>query len=318
MPFETHPRMHYLLATLLVLPIPVLSAKAGQPTCPVIFDGRIPPFAKPSDFDTDLTPYKNGLKPATASWASILNFPQVPPSLFDRDFGSQGVEVRINDNSIVSSFGQLQTTYRRTELVLNENSPASIKTFHWSVMQGNWLNLTHVYMNVFIERRYTSGQDFVIGLGELTGMIGWNWKVAGSDRTVIWQTPMLQGEWQNFAITLDYVKKYVWVHLFHFPYGSNTDCCGFTSTMKVYYSKGYDPLVQVTREFPNQNTRTGKFHVGVLRYPLGGKGGARDGTQPRGVMDSQIYGGLFIEDGSNGCFSKLVSSSPFVVNVRFC
>jgi hypothetical protein len=74
--------------------------------------------------------------------------------------------------------------------------------------------------------------------------------------------------------------------------------------MKVYYSKGYDPLVAVTKEIPNQNLPGGQFHVGVMRYPIGGSNNPKSGYQPKNIKDSQIYGGMFIEDGSQGCFSK--------------
>jgi hypothetical protein len=53
------------------------------------------------------------------------------------------------------------------------------------------------------------GENFVLGLGKLAGTAAGNWKVASRDRNPKWQTPVIQGEWQNFAVTLDYDKKYV-------------------------------------------------------------------------------------------------------------
>jgi hypothetical protein len=202
-------KMYHLLTTLLFLTFQVLSAQSGQPNCPILFDGRIPGFAQTSDFDKSSTPFRDGLKPSNTPWSSILSFAQVPPSLFDRDHGSKGLEIQITDKSIVSRLGQSQSAYRRSDLVLDDASSAKVKTYHWSVGQGLPLNLTHFYVNVYVDKKEATGESFLLGLGRLEGTSESNWKIAGRDRSVKWQTPVIQGEWQNFAVTLDYERKYV-------------------------------------------------------------------------------------------------------------
>jgi hypothetical protein len=208
--------MHHLLSTLLFLPLQVLSTQLSQPNCRILFDGRIPTFAQTADFDTSSTPFRSGVKPSNTPWSAILSFAQVPPSLFDRDNSSKGLEIHLTDKSIASRLGQSQTTYRRTDLILDDASQAKVKTYHWSVGQGSPLNLTHFYANVFVDRQETVGESFIVGLGKLDGTTTNNWKIAGRDRAVKWQTPVLEGQWQNFAVTLDYDKKYVFDSP-HFP-----------------------------------------------------------------------------------------------------
>jgi hypothetical protein len=201
--------MHRLLTTLLFLPLQILSAQSAQPNCPILFDGRIPTFAQTTDFDTSSTPFLSGLKPSSTPWSSILSFAQVPPSLFDRDNGSKGLEIHVTDKSIVSRLGQSQSAFRRSDLVLNDATQARVKTYHWSVGQGSPLNLTHFYVNVYVDKVEAMGESFLVGLGKLDGTPAGNWKVAGRDRAVKWQTPVIQGDWQNFAVTLDYDRKLV-------------------------------------------------------------------------------------------------------------
>jgi hypothetical protein len=201
--------MYHLLTTLLFLSLQVLSTQSAHPDCPILFDGRIPPFAQTSDFDKSSTPFRDGLKPSSTPWSSILSFADVPPSLFDRDNSSKGLEMHITDKSIVTSLGQSQSAFRRSDLVLNEASQARVKTYHWSVGQGSPLNLTHFYLNVYVGRNEAMGESFMVGLGKLSGTAAGNWKVAGRDRSIKWQTPVIQEQWQNFAVTLNYDRKYV-------------------------------------------------------------------------------------------------------------
>jgi hypothetical protein len=201
--------MRRVVVAILFLPLQVISTEFARTNCPIIVDGRIPPFAKTSDFDTPNIPYKGGVKPSMSSWESILSFPKVQPSLFDRDSGAKSVEVHLSDKSIVSIQNQLQTDYRRSELVLEDKSDAGVKTYHWSVRQGNWLNLAHFYTNVFVDKGDAQGENFALVLGDLKGTTNWMWKISGHDRRIVWETIMYQNEWQNFAVTLDYDRKYV-------------------------------------------------------------------------------------------------------------
>jgi hypothetical protein len=78
--------------------------------------------------------------------------------------------------------------------------------------------------------------------------------------------------------------------------------CGH-STMKVYYSKAEEMLQAVTKEIPNRNDNWGRFELGIMKKSTGGKNMWLDGFHESNIHESQIYGGIFIEDGSGGCFS---------------
>jgi hypothetical protein len=62
-------------------------------------------------------------------------------------------------------------------------------------------------------------------------------------------------------------------------------------------------LTAVTQDLPNQNTQRAQFHIGVLKKSIGAKNAERDGFHEINVKESQIYGGIFIEDGRDGCVS---------------
>jgi hypothetical protein len=59
----------------------------------------------------------------------------------------------------------------------------------------------------------------------------------------------------------------------------------------------------VTQELWNDNTQGGQLHVGVFKKSTGAKDGQRDGYHESNIRESQIYGGMFIEDSQNGCIS---------------
>jgi len=167
----------------------------------------------------------------------------------------------------------------------NDTSTRGVKTFHWSVRQGQALNLSHEYLNVFHERKDGHGYHFALTLGTLVKREKQtdrrNWKVLNRINDIVFQTPMLTNEWENFAVTLDFEKN----------------------TMKVYYSQAQERLQAVTREFPNANDGWGRFELGIMKKSTGAKDMWRDGFHESNIHESQIYGGIFIEDSYDGCFS---------------
>ena len=79
--------------------------------------------------------------------------------------------------------------------------------------------------------------------------------------------------------------------------------CGDDSTLRVYYSKGDEPLKSVTNAVSNDNSGGGQYQIGILKKPTGTSDVVNSGYQESGLNEGQIYGGLFIEDSSNGCIS---------------
>lgn len=118
---------------------------------------------------------------------------------------------------------------------------------------------------------------------------------------MIWSTPVEKKEWQNFAITLDFDKKYV-------ASPGSSSLISLTdqkdnSTLNLYYSKGHEPLRSVTQTVPNNNAGEGQYQIGILKKPTGTDDVVNSGYQESGIDEGQIYGGIFIEDSASGCVS---------------
>jgi hypothetical protein len=196
-----------------------LASLTSALSCPVVFDGRVPSSADVGLFDRGETPW-GGLRPRDVKWSSILDFPgDIPPSMFDRESNSKPVQIGINDNSVLRpSNAPAQTGYRRTEMIFmgnkgNDPSTQGVKTFHWSVGQGRPLNFSHEYLNVFHERNDNKGYQFRVSIGALVGkekqFNSRAWKVQDRSGNVIFSTPSVEAEWENFAVMLNYMTKYV-------------------------------------------------------------------------------------------------------------
>ncbi|KAE9574626.1 hypothetical protein CGMCC3_g9383 [Colletotrichum fructicola] len=270
--------MHPL--TLLTLATPALSAALTCRSlirCPLIFDGRIPSTAVPTDFDT---PNGGGWNPFNPSyvkgnnllWSDILLLPSVPASRFDAAAGSRAVEVTISDESIFMS----QRGFRRAGLQFaadaNTGSPGGegAKTLHFSVRQDAQrpLNLTHEYLTGTI-----IGQP---GLPEDT------FKLLDRENRLVWSTPMAtDGSWQNFALTLDFDQN----------------------TIQVWYSANDEPLQKSGDIISADLAGQGQYQIGMLKKPTGTDDVVNSGYQESGLDEGQIYGGIFIEDSADGCVS---------------
>jgi hypothetical protein len=190
----------------------------ASPTCPLLFDGRVPINARPELFDTTSSPFDPVyVKGANLSWSDVLRFPKLPHSRFD---GSKhkAIEVTIDDRSIFLSGGTTpQNGFRRAELILNgqngtDASNMGIVTFHWSVRADprRPLNYTHEYQCVWHERNDFTANQFEFETGTLLDGKTTDrkaWKMLNETGDLVWQTQMDWNEWQNFAVTFDYAKK---------------------------------------------------------------------------------------------------------------
>lgn len=79
------------------------------------------------------------------------------------------------------------------------------------------------------------------------------------------------------------------------------------STIQIFYSKDNDQLQLVTGVLPYENSQKERFHVGLFKKPTGVESDmvfVRGGVQEKTFVDSQIYGGVFVEDSKNGCVTK--------------
>lgn len=204
-------------AALLALAIPSL---ATDPTCPLVFDGRVPSTASLADFDTSngggWMPFNPDYVRADAlPWSSILVLPEVEaPSRFDATSETVPLEVTLSDESIFME----QKGFRRAGLQFledsNEGSPAvgGVKTVHFSIRVDpeRPLNLTHEYLLVWHETAAYDANQFNFEVGTIIGqesLGGDTYKLLDREYKVLWETPVLEDEWQNFAVTVDFDAK---------------------------------------------------------------------------------------------------------------
>jgi len=246
------------------------------------------------------------VKGQNLSWSQILHFPApqvVPPSRFDgpgKD--NKPVEVTIDDQSVfLPGSGGPQIGFRRAGLLLGNGSDASNtgrQTFHWSIHldSSRPLNLTHEYMLVWHEANSYAFNQFSLNAGIMleqdqpensnvttTGLPKTLWKVLNSENDVIYTSPMLQDEWQNFGVTLDYENN----------------------TIQLLTSSSFFPLKSVTPPLSNNNTGGGQYQLGILKKPTDTVSVVYDGYQESGIHEGLIYGGIFVEDSKweGGCVS---------------
>jgi len=191
---------------------------AGGIKCPIVFDGRVKTTTELTDFDSYGTSIFNPdyVKGNDIKWSQIIKFPAVNGSRFDDAETHKPFEVTISDQSIF----QQQRGFRRAGLQFqgdtNSGSPGSsgIKTIHFSL---KWdaqraLNLSHEYLNVWHEAGDYSANQFNFEAGSILGQSSLardTWKVLDRKNKQIWSTPILKNEWQNFAVTLNFQRKYV-------------------------------------------------------------------------------------------------------------
>ncbi|PVI07429.1 glycoside hydrolase family 131 protein [Periconia macrospinosa] len=303
--------MHSQLITFLGLLSLASSAPPNRPhhqpsniKCPVIFDGHVLRNQTLSTFDTTASPYSpTYVKGENLTWSSILLLPNTSHSRFDTPSRHKPLEVTINDASLFRpGGGNLQIGFRRAGLLLKDDkndigadpADSGVVTFHWSIRQDSArpLNLSHEYMNVWHERADYVGNQFTFvggvvlkvdgGTGEDTKEERESWKVQGRGNDIVFRAPILFDQWQNFAVQLDYVND----------------------TLQVFYSKGNEKLKAGTEKLKNDNSGGGQLQLGIAKKPTETNTVVFDGYQEsiRG-SEGQIYGGVFVEDSSNGCLS---------------
>ena len=74
------------------------------------------------------------------------------------------------------------------------------------------------------------------------------------------------------------------------------------STIQIFYSSGQNPLKQVTSPLPNDNSGGGQLQLGIAKKPTETETVVWDGYQkPLAQGEGQVYGGVFVENSSEGC-----------------
>ncbi|KAH7402948.1 hypothetical protein BKA66DRAFT_564831 [Pyrenochaeta sp. MPI-SDFR-AT-0127] len=259
-----------------------------DPTCPIVFDGRVPLNTIPTFFDTYATNTifnPDYVKGNDLKWSEILKFPNIT-SRFDGDKYT-AVEVTLSDKSIF----QKQNGFRRAGLQFLKDASdgeggKGVKTLHWSVKQdpARPLNLTHEYLNVWHETADYSANQIQFQAGSLIGKSNAdknNFKILDRNGNSLWSVAIDKTQWQNFATKLDYNKNQV----------------------TIYYSVGTSALKSVAGPKSINLAGGGQFQLGILKKPTGSTDVVNNGYQSPNLNEGQIYGGLFVEDSADGCVS---------------
>lgn len=119
--------MASLLLSFLVL-ASLAHVEAYEPSCPLIFDGRVPPTAEATWFDLNETPY-SGFRGRYEKWSSLISFPPVPPAVFDYDFGAKPMAIDIDQDSVLRPANKAaETGHRQTTLIFNRNTGSDEST----------------------------------------------------------------------------------------------------------------------------------------------------------------------------------------------
>ncbi|RPA85777.1 hypothetical protein BJ508DRAFT_302605 [Ascobolus immersus RN42] len=295
--------MKFTVASLLTLVASVSAAPALQSRAAgKIWDGRIPESTTLAEFDSYSTS-RYGAEYVLGQgqkWSTVLQFPNVAGSLFDKQVSAKPLEVTITDQSIFAPGGDVQSGFRRSELMpitnngeAGDNFAKGVTTVHFSVQADTAkpLNYSHEYQIVFIESADYTHQIFTLKTGTNHGS-----SLSTSSRTLRLSTSTANGAsaqtlhtvpfgvagsegWHNYAITNDWNKN----------------------TITVYYSRGDAPLTRVVSSRYNNNAGKGVFHIGILKLPTGQSSNVvKQGYQPSGINEGLIYGGIFVEDSSDG------------------
>lgn len=190
--------------------------KRTDPKCKIVFDGRVPVGTAPTAFDTYATATifnPDYVKGNDLKWSEILKFPN-DSSRFDGDKFTP-IEVTLSDKSIF----QKQNGFRRAGLQFLKDASdgeggKGVKTLHFSVKQDPTrpLNLTHEYLNVWHEAGDYSSNQIQFQAGSIIGKSSAdknNFKILDRNGAQLYTVPIDQKNWQNFAIKLDYNKKFV-------------------------------------------------------------------------------------------------------------
>ncbi|KAI0797405.1 hypothetical protein BC629DRAFT_1581687 [Irpex lacteus] len=279
----------------------VIAVLTHKKSCEVIWDGRVSLHTTPADFDKNSSIYDHQFVHGdNQTWAEIIKFPAVAPSLFDLPKLSKAIEVTISDQSIFTpGGGPPQVGFRRSELIpaSNNGSDATVQgttTFHWSIRNDPLrpLNFSHEYHPVWHETADFSTSEITFLTGkpfnqsfDPTVHNPRTLRLAGrqsnSPETTFFQTPFVENVWHNFALTLGWESN----------------------ELTLYYSMGYSPLKRVVGPVFNDNSGGGQFHVGMLKLPTGPLGidVLHQGFQESHLNEGLIYGGVFIENSADGC-----------------
>ncbi|KAK1484737.1 uncharacterized protein CCOS01_13460 [Colletotrichum costaricense] len=253
-------------------------AKAGNTSALVLPDGRIKADATPENFNVLESVFKSAVvKGDGLVFSDIITFPEGQASLFDKATNTKAFAINIDDKSVfVPKGGEAQANIRRADLLpsirsqLNDVAVTGVRTMHFSIQRDATkpLNVTHDYQVFNLESKDFSFHQIDVRTGADNGN---EIAVFGNSKTTpaakIFSTPFGEGQFENFAIKMDFNAN----------------------TVQVFHSTANDPLKQIA-----DLAGLGEYHFSLQKNPVG------TATQPTGIKEAVIFGGIFMEDSTSG------------------
>ncbi|KAK2778630.1 hypothetical protein CKAH01_11704 [Colletotrichum kahawae] len=242
------------------------AAKAGNTTALVLPDGRIKQDATPENFNVLESVFKSAVVKGDEA------------SLFDKSTNTKAFAINIDDKSVfIPKGGEAQSNIRRADLLpsirsqLNDVAVTGVRTLHFSIQRDatKSLNVTHDYQVVNLESKDFSFHQFDVRTGaeNAQDIATFGNSKATAKPEKIFSTPFGVGKFENFAIKMDFTAKYV--------------SFKFTCTA-------------VTEPVKNDMAGLGEYHFSLQKNPVG------TAAQPTGIKEAIIFGGIFMEDSTNG------------------
>ncbi|KAL0930607.1 uncharacterized protein CTRU02_214682 [Colletotrichum truncatum] len=259
-------------------------AKAGNTSALVLPDGRIAQDAKAENFNVLASVFKSAVvKGDGLQFSDIITFPEVEASLFDKAANTKAFAINIDDKSVfIPKGGEAQSNIRRADLLpsirsqLNDVAVTGVRTMHFSVQRDATkpLNASHDYQIMNLESKDFSFHQFDVRTGGENkndiAIFGNAKNPAGPQK--LFSTPFGEGKFENFALKMDFNAN----------------------TLQVFHSTGNDPLKQATEPLQNDLAGLGEYHFSLQKNPVG------QAQQPTGIKEAIIFGGIFMEDSTNG------------------
>ncbi|KAJ0327346.1 hypothetical protein COL5a_006139 [Colletotrichum fioriniae] len=238
-------------------------AKAGNTSALVLPDGRIKADATPENFNVLESVFKSAVVKGDAT-------------------NTKAFAINIDDKSVfIPKGGEAQANIRRADLLpsirsqLNDVAVTGVRTMHFSIQRDATkpLNFTHDYQVFNLESKDFSFHQIDVRTGADNGN---EIAVFGNSKTTpaakIFSTPFGEGQFENFAIKMDFNAN----------------------TVQVFHSTANEPLKQVTEPIANDLAGLGEYHFSLQKNPVG------TATQPTGIKEAIIFGGIFMEDSTSG------------------
>ncbi|ORY60001.1 uncharacterized protein BCR38DRAFT_398030 [Pseudomassariella vexata] len=246
----------------------------------VLPDGRIAADAVAEDFNVLASVFKSAVvKGDGLVFSDLIVFPEVAsPSIFDVATNTKAFEITLSDASIfIPEGGEAQENIRRADLLpsirstLDDVATTGVRTMHFSVQSDadRPLNLTHDYQIMNLESADFTFHQIDVRTGGDAGeniVVNGNSQTAGGAPT-LFTTPFTAGEFQNFALQMDFDAN----------------------TVQVFHSTGDAPLESVTEAVANDLAGNGEYHFSLQKNPVG------TAAQPTGIDEGIIFGGIFME-----------------------